>query len=434
MIMSQQHYTLSRLNMMVRFAIERAMPDTYWVEAEISDLHEGHGHCYIDLVEKDERGNTPVARASAKCWRGTWAVVRPHFERVTGQPLHRGMKVLLCVYAQFHENYGFSWIVTDIDPTYTLGDMARKRREIVAELKRQGVFTLNKELEMPLFAQRIAVISSPIAAGYGDFSRQLQNNGYGFAFHTELFEAVMQGERVEQSVISALDSINQRCDEFDCVVIIRGGGATSDMSGFDTLRLAENVANFPLPVIIGIGHDRDESVLDMISCVRVKTPTAAAAFLVDRLKGVADILDNAYMRVVGCVTSAMDAEKARLASLSDRVPLLFGVIRLKQETLLARLTARSEVAVRRRLQLSAHHVDMLERQLKPSLQRIFINNRHRLDMLQQRLKALDPDILLARGYSITVLNGRAVTDATSLKAGDEIVTRLAKGEVKSVVK
>lgn len=433
MIMSQQHYTLSRLNMMVRFAIERAMPDTYWVEAEISDLHEGNGHCYIDLVEKDGRGNTPVARASAKCWRSTWAVVRPHFERVTGQPLHRGMKVLLCVYAQFHENYGFSWIVTDIDPTYTLGDMARKRREIVAELKRQGVFTLNKELEIPLFAQRIAVISSPTAAGYGDFSRQLQNNGYGFAFHTELFEAVMQGERVEQSVISALDSINQRCDEFDCVVIIRGGGATSDMSGFDTLRLAENVANFPLPVITGIGHDRDESVLDMISCVRVKTPTAAAAFLVDRLKGVADILDNAYIRVVGCVTSAMDAEKARLASLSDRVPLLFGVIRLKQETLLARLAARSEVAVRRRLQLSAHHVDMLERQLKPSLQRIFINNSHRLDMLQQRLKALDPDILLARGYSITMHNGRAVTDATSLKAGDEIVTRLAKGEVKSVV-
>ena len=220
------------------------MPGDYWVEAELADVRESAGHCYMELVQKDEFGSTPVARASAKCWRSTWMLARPHFERVTGERIHAGMKVLLQVHAQFHENYGFSWIVTDIDPTFTLGDMARKRMEIVRTLKEEGVFDLNRELSIPLFAQRIAVISSATAAGYGDFCSQLSNNAYGFDFIVELFQAVMQGEQVEQSVIAALNRINECADLFDCVVIIRGGGATSDLSGFDTLALAEKWQTF----------------------------------------------------------------------------------------------------------------------------------------------------------------------------------------------
>jgi len=203
------------------------------------------------------------------------------------------MKVLLKVYPQFHESYGFSWIVTDIDPSFTLGDMQRRRLEIIRTLKEEGVFDLNRELTLSAFAQRIAVISSENAAGYGDFSNQLAMNQYGFSFKTTLFEAVMQGERVEASVIEALDTVNRYRDNYDCVVIIRGGGATSDLSGFDTLPLAENIANFPLPVITGIGHDRDESVIDLIAHTRVKTPTAAAAFLIDNLKHTADRIDTA---------------------------------------------------------------------------------------------------------------------------------------------
>ena len=296
--------TLYELNCLVREVIECEMPNEYWVEAELSECRESRGHCYMELIQKDEQNATPVAKASAKCWASKWMIVRPYFERTTGQQLHAGMKVLLKVYPQFHEAYGFSWIVTDIDPTYTLGDMARKRQEIIRQLKEEGVFDLQKELQLPLFCQRIAVISSETAAGYGDFCNQLSDNPYGFKFQTRLFPAIMQGEGVEQSIIAALERIFSEYSDFsdhsentvppfDCVVIIRGGGATSDMSGFDTLALAENVANFPLPIITGIGHDRDESILDMVSHTRVKTPTAAATLLIDHLKIVHDAINNA---------------------------------------------------------------------------------------------------------------------------------------------
>ena len=275
--MLQQAYTLRQLNLMVHDAIEAELSDEYWVQAELAECRESRGHCYMELVEKEEQSNTPIARASAKCWKTTWNVVRPHFERTTGQPLHAGMKVLLRVYPQFHEAYGFSWIVTDIDPTYTIGDLARRRQEIIRQLKEEGVFDLQRELRLPLFCQRIAVISSETAAGYGDFCRQLEENSYGFRFSVTLFPAIMQGEQVEQSIIHALEQIwSKASSSYDAVIIIRGGGATADLSGFDTLALAENVAQFPIPIITGIGHDRDESILDMVAHQRVKTPTAAA--------------------------------------------------------------------------------------------------------------------------------------------------------------
>ena len=269
--------TLLELNSILGEVIETSMPGEYWVEAEIAELRELGGHCYIELIEKDEKSNTPIAKASAKCWRSHWGLVKSAFMQATNKPLAKGMKVLVKVYAQFHANYGFSWIITNIDPTYSLGSMALKRQQIIAQLKEEGVFDANKELTIPLFVQRIAVISSANAAGYGDFCNHLNDNQFGYQFHTTLFPAIMQGEGVENSIVQALNAVFSRMDDFDCVVITRGGGATSDLSGFDALNLARNVANFPLPVITAIGHDRDESVLDMISNVRVKTPTAAAS-------------------------------------------------------------------------------------------------------------------------------------------------------------
>ena len=215
---SKKIVTLYELNRLVSKVIESEMPNEYWVEAELSECRESRGHCYMELIQKDERTSTPIAKASAKCWANKWMLIRPGFERTTGQRLHAGMKVLLKVFAQFHEAYGFSWIVTDIDPTYTLGDMARKRQEIIRQLKEEGVFDLQKELQLPLFCQRIAVISSETAAGYGDFCNQLADNPYGFQFHTRLFPAIMQGEGVEQSIINALNRIYN--GQFDCVVII----------------------------------------------------------------------------------------------------------------------------------------------------------------------------------------------------------------------
>lgn len=426
-------YSLLELNTLVRRTIELGLPGQLWVEAELAEARESRGHCYMELIQKDDSTNTPVARASAKCWRQTWMMLRAHFERTTGQMFHAGMKVRLRVYAQFHEAYGFSWIVTDIDPYFTVGDMARRRQEIVRQLKAEGVFDLNRELDFPMFAQRIAVISSETAAGYGDFCNQLADNDYGFSFTTRLFPAVMQGEQVEQSVIAALDRINRCSDEFDCVVIIRGGGATSDMSGFDTLPLAENVANFPLPVITGIGHNRDESIIDMVAHTRVKTPTAAAALLISRLKATADLIDSCRERVLRAVSRRMETERMRLGRLSERIPTLFSVVRTRHESRLEIMQRRLTAAITRRLTAEHHRVETLTQSLAPLTERHMTAERHRLDMLAQRAKALDPTLLLRRGYSITLHQGRAVRDAGELKPGDEIVTRLATGSITATV-
>lgn len=430
----QKHLSLYELNSLVREAIETTLTQEYWVEAELSECRESHGHCYMELIEKDSSSNTPIARASAKCWRSTWMMLRPYFERVTGRQLAKGMKVLLKVYPQFHEQYGFSWIVTDINPEFTLGDMARRRQEIIRQLKQEGVFDLQKELVIPMFAQRIAVISSATAAGYGDFCNQLSDNEYGFAFHTELFMAIMQGERVEESIIAALDRINERTDDFDVVVIIRGGGGTADFSGFDTLALAENVANFPLPIITGIGHERDECILDMVSNTRVKTPTAAAAMLIDNLARVYTFLQSAESTIAGCIGHALDYEKMRLDRLVRQIPLLFSMVRTREE---ARLDgALQSIRSASDAYMHGRNVSLatLERLFQNASMHVLDRHNSQLRQLELQLRTLDPKRMLRYGYSITRINGHAVRDAKDLKAGDEIVTTLDKGTIKSIVK
>ena len=399
--MSEKRLSLLELNGLVRELIEVEMPNEYWVEAELSECRESRGHCYMELIERDDHTATPVARASAKCWASKWALVKPYFERTTGQQLRAGLKVLLKVYPQFHEAYGFSWIVTDIDPNFTLGDQARRRQEIIRQLKEEGVFDLQRELRLPLFCLNIAVISSQTAAGYGDFCNQLADSP--FTFRTQLFPATMQGEGVEQSIIAALEAVYEanmanmaheshetyKPNPFDCVVIIRGGGATSDMSGFDTLALAENVANFPLPIITGIGHDRDESILDMVSHQRVKTPTAAAAFLIDHAQAVFEALNDAQQRITRYAQLRFQTQEAQLSTLNT--------------------------------------------QLSTLVDRKLTNEVHRLELFEEKLKALDPTLLLRRGYSITLKDGHAVRDPKTLLPGDKIETRLEKGTIKSSV-
>lgn len=426
--------TLYELNSMVRDVVELGMPGSYWVEAELSEVRERSGHCYMELVQKDLTGNSTVARASARCWRSTWASVRPGFEQVTGEHFRAGLKVLLQVHAQFHENFGFSWIVTDIDPAYTLGDMARRRQEIIRILKEEGVFDLNKELCLSLFASRIAVVSSESAAGYGDFCNQLDTNAYGFAFSVRLFPAVMQGERTEGSIISALDAINSEADDFDCVVIIRGGGAVSDLSAFDSLALAENVANFPLPVITGIGHERDEYVLDMVANKRVKTPTAAAALLIENLKHTYDRIVQAQERISVSVSRRMDYERVRLERVSGRIPVLFSLVKTRQQARIDSLFARVGAAAGRIVAEERLRLDRLSVALAPAVRQRLSAEKHRLELLGQRISAVDPAILLRRGYSITLHNGRAVYSPDQLSDGDVIETRLAEGNVRSVVR
>lgn len=382
-------YTLYELNRLVRATLDNEMGEGYWVEAELAGVQERGGHCYMELIQKEIERNTPIAKARACCWRSVWAIKKRQFENITSQSLKTGLKVLILVTPQFHEAYGFSWIVNDIDPKYTLGDMAQKRLAIIRQLKEEGVFDLNKKLVLPLFCQRIAVISSATAAGYGDFCNQLNTNTYGYWFKTELFQSTMQGEDVERSIIEAFDKISLRTDEFDCVVIIRGGGATSDMAGFDALDLARNVANFPLPIITGIGHDRDECILDMVSYLRVKTPTAAAAFLIESLRNVESRIEEWQQRIVNYIKGRMETEKIRISRYAEKIPSSAGMLLVKAM--------------------------------------------HRIEILEERAKALDPMLQLKHGYSITMLNGTTIRDCSTVKEGDEIVSYLANGTVKSIV-
>ena len=426
--------TLYELNSLVVELIDKVMPSSYWVEAEIADARESKGHLYLELIEKDESTNIPIARASAKCWRSSWLMIGPHFERVAGVKLRAGLQIMIQVHAQFHAQYGFSWIIDDINPEYTMGSMARKRNEIIAQLKSEGVFELQRELCLPLFAQRIAVISSASAAGYGDFCNQLQHNEYGFRFQMQLFQAFMQGEQVEQSIVAALNLISTKEDDFDCVVIIRGGGATADHSGFDTLVLAENVANFPLPVITGIGHERDESILDMVAHTRVKTPTAAAAFLIDHLAATLNRIEQAQISIQRMVEHRIQHEKLHLQQLSTHIPILFSMVKNREN---ARLDDYWHALLQRvmlHLQQSKMRVELLSNKVIPATTNKLMAEQHKLQLLEQRVDGVNPERMLRLGYSLTYKNGYVLRNVNEVKAGDEITTRLEGGIITSVVK
>ena len=431
--MENRSLTLYELNSLVRTVIDEVMPNEYWVEAELSEIREVRGHCYMELIEKEEGGNTPIAKASAKCWRDKWHVINRNFVRVTSLNLHAGMKVMLRVYAQFHEAYGFSWIVSDINPEFTMGDMARKRLEIIRQLKEEGVFDLNRQLSLSGFANRIAVVSTATAAGYGDFCNQLAENEYGLTFHTQLFPATMQGEMVESTVIEALNKIYQQIERFDAVVIIRGGGATADLSGFDSLLLAENVANFPLPVITGIGHDRDESIIDMVSHTRVKTPTAAASFFISLLSATLTAIDRCRERILNSVRGIRELEKERLFHIVASLPSKVNYFVERNYDMTSRLSQRLATASSKIVTDGMLRIERCGNVSDKALQYLD-NEKHRIDKLELRINSCNPHRLLAYGYSITLHNGHAVTDVSALGQGDEIETLTNDGKIVSIVK
>lgn len=427
-----QPITLYELNELVKLTLELGMPKNYWVQAELSEVRINNGHCYVEFVQKDKRGNSLVAKARGVIWRNVYTALKPYFEHATGQQFTAGIKVLVEVSVSFHELYGYSLTVTDIDPSYTLGDMARKRQEILRQLEADGVLHLNKELEMPFLPKRIAVISSVTAAGYGDFYDQLSNNAEGFYFHVELFPAIMQGVGVEQSILQALDNIYAREEEFDVVVIIRGGGATSDLTGFDTYPLAAAVAQFPLPIITGIGHERDDTILDMVSHTRVKTPTAAAEFLIGQMQLAADELTDLAQRLNKGVNLLLYENKELLLRLQALIPakamqrVSDGRLYLQNAKHRILQGAMTQVSCQRQaLPLLSHLMQMAIPQVE--------KRRYQLMLLQQKMTDASPERLLAKGYSITLNNGKVVKDAKSLKPGDEITTRLKQGEITSIV-
>ena len=429
--------TLFELNNLVRNVIERNLDDEYWVVGELSDVSTPAfgGHFYGELVQKDEQGSRIVAKARITCWARNYNIIRLRFQKESGETLRKGLQVKLLVQVTFHEQYGYSLNVLDIDSTFTLGDLAKRRRDILLQLEKDGILHDNQSLKLPRLLRRIAVISSPTAAGYGDFCHQLEQNDYGFHFDVKLFPAVMQGEGVPESIIAALEAIMQPeavplslpqsgetnlrkasplgevWGEADLVVIIRGGGASSDLSDFDSYELAACIALFPLPVLTGIGHERDETVLDYVAHTRVKTPTAAAAFIIEHQAEEAALLDDLYRRITLSARERILREKQRLEHQSAVLPLFF---------------QNFSQTWRNKLQL------LNQRFLSASSRRIE-QEKHVLQLLKQRLDSLDPRLLLKRGYTITTCGGKLVRNIEDLVEGDVLTTQTENGEILSKV-
>ena len=415
MTADRQAITLSELNRRVSQAIN-ATPGlgNVWITAETSDVRTSGGHCYMELIEKDAATGTPRAKSRAVIWASTFARIGAAFYAATGSRLRSDIKVMVQVSVNYHPVYGFSLVITDIDPDYTVGDLVRRRNAIIARLQAEGVFDLNRSLPWADTPCRIAIVSARGAAGYGDFVKQLHHNAYRLRFDTALFEATMQGERTSASIISALERIMERIDDFDCVVIIRGGGAVSDLASFDEYELAFNVAQFPLPVIVGIGHQRDITVLDYVANISVKTPTAAAEALIARMADAMNAVLTLGRGILTAVTDRISGERRQLAFYQGNLPAV----------------ARN-VLERHRHRVGAATVEALKASVTATLAR----RADRLKAMGELIDALSPEATLRRGYSITRYNGRAITDSSALPDGAEISTVLAKGgELKSIVK
>ena len=404
-----------------------------WVKAELSDVRVVGGHCYMELIEKDEVSGQMRAKMRAMIWAGTFMGLRHRFLGSTGNDIRAGLKVLVCGSATYHSVYGLSFNIVDIDPSYTLGDLERQRREILDRLAREGKINLNKGREFPVAPQRIAVISSAGAAGYGDFMNHLTNSPEGFRFYTLLVGAVMQGERTSESVISALDFVESTCDSWDCVVIIRGGGATTDLNGFDTYELAERVASFALPVVVGIGHERDRTVLDEVACVRCKTPTAVADFLVSRCRQAWVETDNMARRIAQYTADRLAGENLRLANIENILPARISAGVTAGERRIDRMAHSVENLLQRSLSTAGNRLDMDRLRLENALRGIVEKPALRLRNLENMLRVLSPENTMRRGYSITRIGGRAIYDASELKPGDVIETTLLKGRVISKI-
>lgn len=448
--------SLFELNKTIQESIRDAFPDTYWVTGEISELKiNASGHCYIELIEKDSLTDKIIARARAIIWAYSYRMLSPYFELTTGRTLSAGLKVLLSVTVQFHELYGFSLLVNDIDPTYTIGDLARRKAETIARLEKEGVLYMNRELPFPLVPQRIAVVSSQTAAGYQDFIDHLIHNEYGFWYDITLFPAVMQGEEAPTSLISALEQIAKKTESYDVVVIVRGGGAQSELSIFDDYRLASHVAQFPLPVLTGIGHEKDEPVLDIVAHRRLKTPTAVAGYIIDQTLLFDNRLDEAADKMTNLAISILDAEHNRLDDLSVRIPLLVRSLLHEHRNLLERTATELFVASNRMLSAGKSFLvgkisetghstlrflarksattDILSILIRSTVKNCLEKNKHRLELSQNTISMADPQKLLEKGYSITYHDGKVLKTCYSVIPGDALVTCLADGKIQSIV-
>jgi exodeoxyribonuclease VII large subunit len=430
--MDNNALTLYKLLEQVKSALKSTLPFSWWVIAEISELKVNYsGHCYLELIEKDDAGASIKAKVRATIWNSVFRMLQPYFETTTHTRLTAGIKVMIKVTAEFHELYGFSLNVTDIEPSYTVGELALQKQEIINRLKAEGVFDMNKTLAFPELPGKIAVISSKTAAGLGDFMDQLTGNPFGYKFHIKLFPAVMQGDEAEQSIIRALDNIYVYEDFFDVVVIIRGGGAQSDLNCFNSYWLSSHICQFPLPVLTGIGHEQDETITDLVAHTRLKTPTAVAEFLISRFRDIDEKINDLSVSMFNIVSEKVKNENDRLYKLmlvikpavKERLSANSGNLRFLGIGLSGSVK-----------QLLIKKTGLLNRQndrLRTVTKGYISNRKHGLEMLEKKNGYLDPFLILKRGYSVTYYNGKALINPTVVQSEEIIETKLAEGILKS---
>lgn len=454
--MSQKGISLYQLNHQIKNILNDHFESNIWVIAEISELrYNQNGHCYMELVEKDEESDQIIAKARATIWSYTFRMLKPYFETTTGQKFSAGLKILVNVSIEFQEIYGYSINIKDIDPTYTLGDIARRRKEILARLEEEGVLEMNKELDFPEIPKCIAIISSPTAAGYEDFVDQLENNSFNYKFHHKLFPAIMQGNKAEESIIEALDRINEYEDVFDTVVIIRGGGSQADLNCFDNYWLAFNIAQFPLPVIAGIGHERDETIVDIVSHTRVKTPTAAAEFLIDCFDECREFHENLQEQFLAGVNEILLDAGERMSFLTNKFsPLVKQILERKSSQLqlanerlkhsgnqhirnhrfhLKEYQSVLQHGLSQRIAREKMTVDHLKSKVGIRVDHLIKNQKHELSLFEQSVKYLNPENILKKGYTLSLKDGKIIKDIGQLSEKDRIETRFRNGIVESEV-
>lgn len=455
--MSNAAISLYELNSLIKGVLTDSLPEMFWIRAETSDVRVNqNGHCYLEFIEKDNKGKVLIAKARAMIWSNTFFMLKAYFESTTKQSFTSGLKVLVRVSVEFHELYGFSLTVHDIDPSYTLGDQALNRAAIIKQLEEEGVLYLNKELELPIPTNRIAIISSPTAAGYEDFLDQLNNNSYGFIFYTKLFPAIMQGERSEGSIINALERIYEYQEYFDAVVIIRGGGATSDLNSFDSYLLAASCAQFPLPIITGIGHERDDTVLDIVAHTRAKTPTAVAEFLIGNVADTALELDELAHGIVAFIQQRLQDDIVRLSVFETKNTFVLKGWQKEQESVLSSAKVllsrgmqriikensnkfvRVEDAIKKHLlqneKDSLNKLNLIEETLKKNVQQSCKDQSARLDIYEKHLELSSPENILKKGYTLTMMDGKVIKHTNAVRSGDKITTRFSDGNIESIVK
>jgi len=454
--MANKGISLFQLNNRIKGVLKNSFDSDLWIVAEISEVrYNQNGHCYLELVEKDDDTDQIIAKARATIWAYTFRMLKPYFETSTGQRFSAGIKVLINVSIEFQEIYGYTLNIKDIDPSYTLGDFAKRRKEILNRLEEEGVLEMNKEIDFPEIPKCIALISSPTAAGYEDFTNQLENNPSGYKFHYKLFPAIMQGNQAEESIIAALDRINEYEDVFDVVVIIRGGGSTADLNCFDNYWLAFNIAQFPLPVISGIGHERDETIVDIVVNVRVKTPTAAAEYLIDSFDEKQSYHESLQEEFYNGINEILLEASENLHNLSNKFsPLVKNILERKSNQLLlaneklihsAKQITKShsfnlknfktklKLGLEHRLSTEKSHTEHLHSKIGIRVGRLLENQKHKLSLHEQSVKYLNPENILQKGYTLTLKDGKIVKDISSLSKNDVIETRFKDGLVESEI-